>query len=108
MGKVLDVLRPRELELGPLAGAPSGIWRNWKLARDENGIAWLALDKPNSSANTLSQEVVAELNDVLASLERDLPKGLVLRSAKPKGFIAGADIGEFRGMTDAAAVQARL
>src|SRR4029453_18988096 len=30
------------------------------------------------------------------------------RSAKPKGFIAGADIGEFRGMTDAAAVQARL
>ena len=37
MGKVLDVLKPRVLELGPLAGAPSGIWRNWKLARDENG-----------------------------------------------------------------------
>ena len=26
---------------------------------------------------------------------------MVLRSAKPGGFIAGADIGEFRGMTDA-------
>jgi 3-hydroxyacyl-CoA dehydrogenase / enoyl-CoA hydratase / 3-hydroxybutyryl-CoA epimerase len=108
MGKVLDVLKPRELELGPLAGAPVGIWRNWKLARDENGIAWLGLDKPNSSANTLSQEVLTELNDVLAVLERDPPKGVILRSAKPGGFIAGADIREFRNMADAAAVESRL
>src|SRR5499427_2656901 len=115
MGKVWDVLAPRNLELGPLAGqvlagqarAPSP-WRNWLLARDDDGIAWLALDKANASANTLSEDVLAELNDVLATLERDMPKGLVLRSAKPKGFIAGADIGEFRGMTDAAAVQARV
>jgi 3-hydroxyacyl-CoA dehydrogenase / enoyl-CoA hydratase / 3-hydroxybutyryl-CoA epimerase len=110
MGKVWDVLAPRDLELGPLAGREraGSPWRNWWLARDDDGIAWLALDKANASANTLSEDVLAELNDVLASLERDLPKGLVLRSAKPKGFIAGADIGEFRGMTDAAAVQARL
>src|SRR5207302_4188900 len=32
----------------------------------------------------------------------------VLRSAKTSGFIAGADITEFRGMTDAAAVESRL
>src|SRR6266540_4100038 len=110
MGKVWDVLAPRNLELGPLAGLPRGgsPWRNWTLARDEDDIAWLMLDKPGASANTLSEDVLAELNDVLASLERDLPKGLVLRSAKPKGFIAGADIGEFRGMTDAAAVEMEL
>src|SRR5215468_8312277 len=113
MGKVWDVLAPRDLELGPLAGpvpraGASAAWTNWWLARDEDGIAWLALDKANASANTLSEDVLAELNDVLASLEDDLPKGLVLRSAKPKGFIAGADIGEFRGMTDVAAVEARL
>src|SRR6201993_3629493 len=114
MGKVWDVLAPRNLELGPLAGQamPSSSragspWRNWILARDQEGIAWLALDKANASANTLSEDVLSELNDVLAHLERDMPKGLVLRSAKPKGFIAGADIGEFGGMTDAAAVQAR-
>src|SRR5262249_51022597 len=83
-------------------------WRNWRLAHDEDGIAWLALDKAGASANTLSEDVLAELDDVLAHLEHDLPKGLVLRSAKPKGFIAGADIGEFRGMTDAAAVETRL
>src|SRR5262244_1673429 len=110
MGKVWDVLAPRDLELGPLAGREraGSPWRNWWLARDDDGIAWLALDKANASANTLSEDVLAELNDVLAHLERDMPKGLVLRSAKPKGFIAGADIGEFRGMTDAAAVEARL
>ena len=113
MGKAWDVLAPRDLELGPLAGpvpraGASAAWTNWTLARDEDGIAWLALDKANASANTLSEDVLSELNDVLAHLERDLPKGLVLRSAKPKGFIAGADIGEFRGMTDAAAVETRL
>src|SRR5260221_14187659 len=110
MGKVWDVLAPRNPGLGPLAGHERGSspWRNGLLARDEDGIAWLALDKPDAGANTLSEDVLAELDDVLASLERDMPKGLVLRSAKPKGFIAGADIGEFRGMTDARAVQARL
>src|SRR6516162_9631746 len=110
MGKAWDVLAPRNLELGPLAGheRAGSPWRNWLLARDDDGIAWLALDKANASANTLSEDVLAELNDLLAHLERDIPKGLVLRSAKPKGFIAGADIGEFRGMTDAAAVQTRL
>src|SRR5215472_4183560 len=90
MGKVWDVLAPRNLELGPLAGqARAGSpWRNFMLARDEDGIAWLALDKANAGANTLSEEVLAELNDVLATLERDMPKGLVLRSAKPIGSIA--------------------
>ena len=110
MGKVWDVLAPRNLELGPLAGSArgQGNWRNWKLARDDNGIAWLVLDKPGSSANVLSEEVLAELDDVLATLEREQPKGVVLRSGKPGGFIAGADIGEFRGMTDVADVEARL
>jgi 3-hydroxyacyl-CoA dehydrogenase/enoyl-CoA hydratase/3-hydroxybutyryl-CoA epimerase len=110
MGKVWDILAPRNLELGPLAGLQRGAsaWRNWTLARDEDGIAWLALDKPGGSANTLSDDVLSELDGVLASLEQDLPKGLVLRSAKPGGFIAGADIGEFRGMTDPAAIEARL
>src|SRR5215472_5861297 len=103
MGKAWDILAPRNLELGPLAGREraGSPWRNFALAHDEDGIAWLALDKANASANTLS-------DDVLATLEHDLPKGLVLRSAKPKGFIAGADIGEFRGMGDAAAVETRL
>src|SRR5258708_10171195 len=133
MPKVWNVLAPRDLELGPLAphpnppphsasetrvdalvpgegreGAEGAPWRHWKLARDENGVAWLVLDKAGASANTLSEDVLIELDDVLASIERELPKGVVLRSAKPGGFIAGADIGEFKGMTDASVVEARL
>jgi 3-hydroxyacyl-CoA dehydrogenase/enoyl-CoA hydratase/3-hydroxybutyryl-CoA epimerase len=110
MGKVWDFLAPRNLELGPHAGPTSGQgdWRHFRLARDENDVAWLLIDKAGASANTLSEDVLTELNEVLALLEREPPKGLVLRSAKPGGFIAGADIGEFRNMTDAAAVEARL
>src|SRR5882757_7312758 len=105
-----EVLAPRYLELGPLAGRAdaSSPWRNFKLAREEDGIAWLVLDKPDASANTLSVDVLSELDSVLASLEQDPPKGLVLRSAKPAGFIAGADIGEFGGMTAVAIVEERL
>ena len=52
--------------------------------------------------------MLTELDDVLGKIERDRPRGLVIRSAKPGGFIAGADIGEFRGVTDAAQVEALL
>src|SRR5256886_6512944 len=112
MGTVWDTLAPRNLELGPLAEAErdgaTSPWRNWRLAHDEDGIAWLALDKAGASANTLAVDVLSELDKVLASLEKNPPRGLVLRSAKPSGFIAGADIGEFRGLTDAAMVEERL
>jgi 3-hydroxyacyl-CoA dehydrogenase/enoyl-CoA hydratase/3-hydroxybutyryl-CoA epimerase len=112
MGKAWDTLAPRNFELGPLsaAGAAPGVmaWRHWKLARDDDGLAWLVLDKAGASANTLSKEVLGELDDVLATIERELPRGVVLRSGKPGGFMAGADIGEFRAMTDAPAVEAIL
>jgi hypothetical protein len=36
------------------------------------------------------------------------PAGLVIRSAKPGGFIAGGGIGGFRGITDAAKVEAEI
>src|SRR5438094_680461 len=112
MGIVWDTLAPRNLELGPLAEAEragaGSPWGTWRLAHDEDGIAWLALDKAGASANTLAVDVLNELDKVLASLEKNVPKGLVLRSAKPSGFIAGADIGEFRGLTDAAVVEERL
>lgn len=71
--------------------------KNWKLNRDENNVAWLNLDKQNSSTNTLSKEVLEELLTILQTLEiQPLPKGLVIRSSKSTGFIAGADIQEFK------------
>jgi 3-hydroxyacyl-CoA dehydrogenase/enoyl-CoA hydratase/3-hydroxybutyryl-CoA epimerase len=41
-----------------------------------------------------------EFDTVLAVLESQRPTGLVIRSAKKSGFIAGADVNEFRGATD--------
>jgi 3-hydroxyacyl-CoA dehydrogenase/enoyl-CoA hydratase/3-hydroxybutyryl-CoA epimerase len=75
----------------------------WKLEQDAEGIAWLTLDKPNTSANVLSGPVLVELDGYLAQLEAQRPRGLVLISGKKSGFIAGADIREFTALTDEAA-----
>jgi 3-hydroxyacyl-CoA dehydrogenase/enoyl-CoA hydratase/3-hydroxybutyryl-CoA epimerase len=80
--------------------ATSAGWRNWSLARDADGIAWLTFDKAGATANTLSTEVFEELNGVLDALDRDPPKGLVIRSGKASGFIAGADVEEFGAAAD--------
>jgi 3-hydroxyacyl-CoA dehydrogenase / enoyl-CoA hydratase / 3-hydroxybutyryl-CoA epimerase len=74
----------------------------WTLERDADGIAWLTLDKPATSANVLSSSVLIELDGVLAGLERQLPRALVVLSAKKSGFVAGADIREFTALTDEA------
>lgn len=73
-----------------MSAAPS-----WTLQRDAEGLATLTLDKPGGSANVLSREVLVELDDLLAKLEAQPPKALVVRSGKPSGFVAGADINEF-------------
>jgi 3-hydroxyacyl-CoA dehydrogenase / enoyl-CoA hydratase / 3-hydroxybutyryl-CoA epimerase len=76
--------------------------RSWKLERDAEGIAWLTLDKAGTSANVLSGGVLMELNELLGALEQDRPRGAVLISAKKSGFVAGADIKEFTGLSDEA------
>ena len=68
---------------------------HWRRHIDEDGIAWLTLDKVGASVNVLSMEVISELDGHLAALEQEAVKGLVIRSGKEKGFIAGADIKEF-------------
>jgi 3-hydroxyacyl-CoA dehydrogenase / enoyl-CoA hydratase / 3-hydroxybutyryl-CoA epimerase len=105
--RILDVLADRVLELGPKPAA-SGPYRHFKLTRDADGVAWLLFDREGASANTLSADVLAEFDTVLAALVSQRPTGLVIRSAKTSGFIAGADVNEFRGATDPAAVEAQI
>ena len=45
---------------------------------------------------------------MLAELEGQRPTGLVIRSAKPSGFIAGADVNEFRGAADPRPVETAI
>jgi 3-hydroxyacyl-CoA dehydrogenase/enoyl-CoA hydratase/3-hydroxybutyryl-CoA epimerase len=105
--RIMNVLGDRVLELGPKP-APGGPYRHFKLTRDEDGIAWLLFDREGSSANTLSSDVLTEFDTVLAELESQRPAGLVIRSAKPSGFIAGADVNEFRGASDPGPVETAI
>src|SRR4051812_16268279 len=105
--RILDVLKDRALELGPTPD-DGGAYRHFKLTRDAEGVAWLLFDRADSSANTLSAEVIEGLDRVLADLEADRPTGLVIRSAKTSGFIAGADINEFRGASDPRQVETAI
>ncbi len=68
------------------------------MTTDAAGNCWLTIDRPNASANTLGAEVLLELDDILTNLTANPPKGLVIRSGKKSGFIAGADINEFLEM----------
>src|ERR1700682_4208424 len=104
---IMDVLGDRVLELGPAPDA-GGPYKNFKLTRDADGIAWLLFDRDGGSAHTLSGDIIKELDKVLAELESQRPAGLVIRSAKKSGFIAGADVNEFRGVTDPRAVETQI
>ena len=67
----------------------------WHKQLDSDGIVWLTLDVPNSQTNTLTAAVIEELAAEVELLLAEVPKGLVLRSAKANGFLAGADINSF-------------
>jgi 3-hydroxyacyl-CoA dehydrogenase/enoyl-CoA hydratase/3-hydroxybutyryl-CoA epimerase len=76
--------------------------RHWRLDQDEAGVLWLTLDRAESTVNALSAEVLEELERLLPAIARRQASGLVLRSGKPGGFIAGADITEFGELTSSA------
>jgi len=66
-----------------------------RLVVDTEKIGWLVLDRPGSSVNTLGRQVLEDLATQLSVLENQSLRGLVIRSGKPSGFIAGADVREF-------------
>ena len=64
--KIMNVLGDRVLELGPKVGE-SGPYRHFKLTHDGDGIAWLLFDRDGASANTLSADVLEELDLVVTA-----------------------------------------
>ncbi len=77
-------------------------FKHWHLERDDDNIAWCSLDVRDAPANVLSEAVLAEFGQVLDELEGELPRGLVIRSAREAGFIAGADVHRFADIDDPA------
>ncbi len=96
---VLAALAPRELELGLDMGS-SHMLRHWRYGRDRHGVAWLLFDRMGAAVNTIDDEVLNELADVLRRLLPENPAGIVIRSAKRAGFCAGADVSRFAGQID--------
>jgi len=72
----------------------------WKLDIDEAQIGWLHFDVPDSSANTLSQQALVELDQIMDVVSNSNLHGLIICSDKKKDFIVGADIGEFTQVTN--------
>jgi 3-hydroxyacyl-CoA dehydrogenase / enoyl-CoA hydratase / 3-hydroxybutyryl-CoA epimerase len=67
----------------------------WTLEIDSDRIAWLVFDTPGTSTNVLSAPALRDLSARLDDIEVKRPAGVVIRSAKANGFVAGADIKEF-------------
>src|SRR6185369_2316459 len=80
----------------------------WAVETDSGGIAWLTFDKPGTSTNVLSRATLLELDARLAGLTAAPPRGVVIRSAKSSGFIAGADVKEFAELKDASQAEAMV
>jgi len=76
-------------------------YKHWKLDTDRDNLAWLSFDKEGASTNTLSGEVIAELDAILDELRAKNPRALIIRSGKESGFIAGADVEEFTKISNA-------
>ena len=75
-------------------------YTHWRLEQDIDDVAWLTLDRAGENTNSLSREVLTELERVVDRLESDPPAGLVLQSGKPGTFIVGADIREFEDVSE--------
>jgi 3-hydroxyacyl-CoA dehydrogenase/enoyl-CoA hydratase/3-hydroxybutyryl-CoA epimerase len=71
----------------------------------DDGVLVLTLDVPGESVNTLSRSLMNEMDVTLGEIEGTLGvTAVVLRSGKPDGFIAGADIrdlGQIRSAIEA-------
>ncbi len=70
-------------------------FNHWKTEAGAEGIITLTFDRAGASVNTLAREVMDELARIIERLSFETPKGVVIRSGKSSGFIAGADIHEF-------------
>ncbi len=82
--------------------------KHWSLSKDAGDIAWLVLDREDENTNTLCEDVLVELDALLEKIEATALAALVIRSAKTGGFIAGTDIRELQGMTEAVEAEARM
>ena len=73
--------------------------KDWRFSVDQWGIGWAEFDREGESQNSLGRRPLEELGEIVAEVEKGARsreiRGLVIISAKERGFIVGADIREF-------------
>ncbi|MEM9532687.1 MAG: 3-hydroxyacyl-CoA dehydrogenase NAD-binding domain-containing protein, partial [Pseudomonadota bacterium] len=68
---------------------------HWRHHRTDRNIVHLIMDTADANANTFSRLAMRELGSLIERIEIEPPAGVVFRSGKDSGFIAGADVKEF-------------
>lgn len=83
-------------------------FQHWQIDLDADGIATLTLDRAGSPVNALSRAVLEEFDQLIERLSFEPPRGVVIRSGKPAGFVVGADLKEFAGYEKTGTVLDRI
>lgn len=91
----------------PLTAVDGTRGKHW-IRHEQGDRLWLVLDREGASTNTLDEDVLTELGTLIEEAEAGDWNALMFRSAKPSGFAAGADIHQFVGVTDAAAIREKI
>ena len=64
----------------------------------EGNVGVLTINRP-AALNALNDQVIRELDEALNSIDLDTVRCLVVTGEGQKAFVAGADIGQMRGLT---------
>jgi 3-hydroxyacyl-CoA dehydrogenase/enoyl-CoA hydratase/3-hydroxybutyryl-CoA epimerase len=92
----LEFIRAAPPEVVDKTRSPSA----FRLEVDSEGIAWLTFDTPGSGANVWNESTLREFGSRLEEIEhRQDVRGMVIRSAKDKIMIAGADLKAVRSLS---------
>lgn len=86
--------------------------KHWHFEIDFEKIGWLTMDSPKSPVNVLSRAALVELKGLVDRFEDLIATeelaGIIIQSGKSSGFIAGADVAEFDGLSEPAVLTKAL
>ncbi len=69
-----------------------------KTTVDSDGIMTVWIDVPGKSVNTIGEQMLGELTQVVTHIENEKPKGVIFASKKHENFIAGGNLFEIRAL----------
>ena len=75
-------------------------YENITLSIDENNISWLTIDVKGEPANVINPELINDLSNACDEIQASNSKGVIIHSGKSNGFIAGADVKGFQGLSE--------